>query len=674
MAAVQQSLSVTSTAALPNQESALSTIANNVEQSTRAVGKKWKGEKKKKYKMFKEHYKKSITPAQEFTKAEDKKDTAFVPVELKGTERSAIGAGVIYPTSELAKDQKHRIQLGIAPRGVISSPLNVYSSSDIILVSLSSADQFFGTLSVGAATATLAQMLEVEAIKKGFADFATWKAAQANAANAYEQAATQLVGVAGAGRTFNVPFLRGVSTFLPLIAPPKDKAMEDYLNDVKRFGLGSPITAIQQALGQATYRALFTVRQTGLNQAFMLTESTFYRMSTKPTADPMTTVKEPRIAMFYKKFLDCDDSLEKTIPGGKTHYDNIAGSKDYIEDIMKVFLSSPTFGERLVNFTQTTSNAEVNAAFQNLQIHEDVHEMIKHIMYSTFINLVTCIADVYIMGNHWENTAPVGSFAGYPPGFIMPCHLYMMMQDAAFSYKVDVNAKKGHLQTVGDAKAAQTLRDEMYGVDLPLFQTVYNMRKAFLVPLDNSVREITRLHQDGTEWLNSLTPNRSIAVLAKNAETDANFRNSHNLQDKRFAMLAKASPINSSTISVDLEVKDNAGTNLSLPSNKIRGKNVANTLNKTLERNAAIWTAIQPYVQQDMAPTGPQIFNSWKMQENQIYQGSGEENMVSRGLAAGQKFDLATFRNKQQLANSAINSTGMTKLKQGAGGNLRTKF
>lgn len=672
-------------AAAGQSESTLSQLANNVEQSERAVGVKWKGNKDKKYKMYKEHYKTSIKQDEVVTTKEiDKKDTAFVDPGLKGVQKSGIGSGVIYPTAELAKDDKMRIQFGISPRGVISNPLNVYSSSDVTVVSLKSADQFFDSIIVGGGPDQYDQndKLNREAKRRGFADYAAWANDQNSKGDALAYFAKIDKVTPRTARTLNIPYLRGVTVFMPLIPPPKDKSMEDYLNDVKRFNLGSPVTAIQQSLGQACYRGLFTIKQAGLNQSMMLTETKFFRMSMKNNgADPMTTVKEPRIVMFYKKFIDCDDAIQKTIPNGESYYKNIAPSREDIEELMKTYLSSPAFGERLLK--RKTNNGSyqgdpaIDEAFQNIQIHEDVHEMIRHTLFGAYVNLVTTIADFYIMSEKWEATSPVGSFAGYPPGLIMPCHVYNLFIDEAMSLqnKLRTIPAKGnrleekYIYESGDRKIAEHLRETLYKNGHPYFQAIHNLRKSFLTRKINDSPIHTRLFKDGTEWLNSLTPNSIKLVWGPNQQIADNAINDLIAVDEVVVAMAKKSLIYSSSIPVDLEAIDNNGKHLSKPSNsKSIDIDDDNHLTKTLDRNSMIYNAIKPYIQPDMAPTGPQIFSQWKMTEDQLL------DIESSTIKTGKPqpgWDLTTFRQKNLIANSAPNFRYGGRFKQGNIGNIK---
>lgn len=642
----------------------LSKIGNDIADSQRTVGLKWKG-KNKKYKMYKEFYKTMRKPGEEFTKEESKRDTAFVPAELKTIEKPGIGTGFVFPTSEQAREDKTRIQLGISARGVVSDPHDVYHESNIIVVSLKDADQYFDEMSIYPhLTPNEQNRIEKAAKSKqnanavNYASFAAMLADDADAANALKAAVLAKIS---SSSKIDIPYLRGVTTFTPLLPPPKTKAMSDYVNDIKRFNLGSPKTAIQQALGQATYRAVFTVKQAALNQSFMLTESEFYRMSSKNDAAPMTTVKDPRVVMFNKKFLETDDAVQKTVPNGEAIYNSCGGaSKADIESLMKVFLSSPTFGERFIANMGNASLAadpSINEAFQNLQIHEDVYEMIKHTLFATYVNLVTCIADLYIHGGHWEEFAPVGSFAGYPPGLIMPCHLYRMLSDDLFEsiLKDSVDLKEG-------PKNGETMRNELYNVEHPYFQSIYNLRKAFMTPFDSGNKTNNRLFVNGTEFLNSLTPNRTKLVLELNKESNDGFRNSSDAVEKLMTGHARTCPVNSSSITVLLSAEGIKGN--------IVAANDDKKYREVLLANKAIYAAIKPYIQQDLAPTGPQVFNLWKLNENNIMNEPSNGGTSRRPAQA--KMNLNTFRANQTIANSSKGVVNPHRLRQSAYGNLRS--
>lgn len=490
----------------------------------------------------------------------------------------AIGSGSVYKTSATAKDDKLRIQLGRAPKGVISNKFNVYSAENITEVDLTDADQYFGNLKV------YFQGREKE----------------------YEQPHDKDLDEKF-DSAFTVPFLRGATTFAPKLPPPNDKNYSDYRDDIITHGVGNKSTCIHQALGQATYRAAMTNYQLSLNQSFYLVDSTYYQISTKADASPMTTPQNPKIAMFYKPFLETDDSWEHTIPGGNALYHHLTPPKGLIEQLMKVYASSSPFGTRLEEiFSKDTQNQELNEAFKNLQLNNDTYDMIKHTMASFYVRLITSIADMYLINEKWEDDCLVGTMSGYPAGLIMPCHLYYMMSDrCGSSLKTDAEGKKN----LFIEKETHPIRD-------PRIEAVAAMRSAFFTNFDTSKGMFdeticSRLYKDGTEWLASQTPCKADAV-AENYTTSNSIKSYKQLDYKFSESYIKgviSEALNYCFITNSQTISESKRGDVS--------RNAEQQL-RTVAENYMLYLTILPYIGQNLKPVGTQIFQTWNIDDTQI--------------------------------------------------------
>lgn len=596
---------------------------DNISNAVRAEGDKWEAKAKKlarKIKEYKKKYPRESAPSELLTNEVEKLDTGFVPPFYKTDERRSIGSGAIFPTSAIAKDDRSRISKGISAKGVISNRFTTYSEKDIILVDLKEADQYFGT----------AGIYSYQGLKKNpLYDPMKYDASKPDTYEYINKKKKEL---------FGMPFLKGVTTFLPLLPPPNDKNFQDYLNDIVHFGIGGPVASINQALGQATNRAHMTVKQLTLNQSFMIIDSEFFQMSTKPDAKPVTTVKNPRITMFYKKFIDTDDAWETTVPGGNATYNSMIPPKEQVEEFMKIYMSSPAFGGRLESSDKDIQIKEtINLAFQNLQLSDDAYEMIKHTMAAAYVNLVTSIADMYMRMQRWENDMTIGTLAGYPAGLIMPQHLNHMFCDPLWGAP-DIG--KGYA-------ALDALRNNHH----PYYRAIFNLREAFLIPkLNDEQTSFRRLYKDGYEWLNAQTPNRVELVEMFNAEATSDYAKNLSTDWSIYETNLKANPFNSSGIPYDYNVSGASKTEIV----KTDPKKIPDTMYK----NYLIQRSIEEYVKPNQKPTGFQLFQTWDITEETIMD-------VERTPKVGYKRrndNPQNFRAKKINQNSNLKNAASVKM------------
>lgn len=421
---------------------------------------------KRKYKQYKEEYKRFKDPSDEYTSGKKDIDTAFIPDSQKVNARDTIGSATTFSTSALAKEDRKRIEFLIPARNVISTKWTTYEATDIVVVDITKAGQFHQDVVVGG---------------------------------------------------FHFAFLKGVSTFLPLIPPPDDKRWDDYLDDMRHFGFGTEESRLKLCLGQATCKAWFNLKQLSLNQTFYVTQSKFFPLNPS-TGEPRATDTVPRIVSFNKKFLDCDPAWESTVPGGRAVYDGMLPSKELCEEFMKKYLAGPFVADRIKrshmgndiaditspadptpngpadNGVVFLTNPKLQRSFQNLCLHEDSYEMIKHAMASAYLSLLSCIAETYVAarGHERSNVGDgAGPSASYPPGLIMPQHIDRVYSD-----------------TIGNQDAAATLAMDigLAKVNHPIHIARALLRKAFKAPQTVNTM-VSRLYFDGTEWINASTLN-----------------------------------------------------------------------------------------------------------------------------------------------------------------------
>lgn len=562
-----------------------------------------------KVRKYEKKYPSMKSPSDEFTKQQEKLDIGFIPPELKVDENRAVGSGAIFKTSILAKDDKERIQLGKPAKGVISNKWTTYGSEEIIIVDLKEADQYFSNLDI----------YDKE-----------------NKAREFGGLSNQAVGdmFAKGNILFKLPFLRSVTGFCPLLPPPHDKNFSDYLQDLREYQVANKSTSINQALGQATYRAMMTIKQASLNHAFYLVDSQYFPMSTKQDAEPMTTAENPRIAMFYKKFLSTDPTWEETIPGGPDLYDNrLCGTKEEIDKLMKTYASSVTFGERLKSYGMVLENEGLNLAFQNLQISDDVHEMIKHTMASVYVNLITSICDAYLSAGKWFDSCLIGSLAGFPPGLIMPCHLYYMMEDRMARDTADEGNTQRRLLS-------------HWQTNLPILRAINNMRDAFLTPFNGGNPEPnSRLYKDGYEWLNGQTPGKTLLVSDRNFNSNTINLEAEKTGDMKMTQHWFEGQINATGFPFSLAAKDREDRDIVSVS--------ALSSAQTVIQNRLIMDSIEKYIGQNLKPTGTQIFQTWGLDESAImksdlvstkqYMARDKGNLMQKSLRKNNRMRDNTF-------------------------------
>ena len=541
---------------------------------------------KSRVRQYEKDYPATQSVDEEITQEKMVLDTGFTDRSLLENEKRSVGAGAIYDTSSSARDDRKRVQYGMAAKGVVSDKWVAYDPEEITVVDLKDADQFFGNVDI-------------------YADLN---------GNDYTLALISQEKMAAA---FQMPFLMKNTSFLPFLPPNAKKNMSDYLSDIKRYGIGTQATSLNQCLGQATNRAHMTINQTTLNQAFFLCDSQFYAMTASATGDPKTTVEKPRIALFYKKFLDTDPCVEDTIPGGRDLYDNrVCGTRAEIEELMKLHCSTLTFGERAAAAGINMSNGGVNMAFQNMQISDDVYEMIKHTMFASYINLITCIADDYMMSGKWEENCVVGKFAGYPPGLIMPCHIHHMM-DASFD---TTDAAKNPVDLFHNAWNGNAQR-----ASVPAYRAALALRNAFLIPFNEMDQKgIKRLHKDGYEYINCQTPNKLNLISEENLELGNVTDPLVAMQEHELARMARhfEDPINANGLPFMLSAYGRGTDSNGKRANTDNNAWVAQTMHNaytTILKNQLIMRSISPYIASNLNPTGSQLFQAWDLNEVNIY-------------------------------------------------------
>ena len=108
-------------------------IADDVTQATRAVN--LPPERKRNFKMYTEQYPHEQSLVEK-TPSKQTKSTAFVPVELKQPTERSLGSGYVYKTSDAARDDRDRVQLGIGAKGVVSNKFCAFSDENIMDTSL----------------------------------------------------------------------------------------------------------------------------------------------------------------------------------------------------------------------------------------------------------------------------------------------------------------------------------------------------------------------------------------------------------------------------------------------------------------------------------------------------------------------------------------------------------
>lgn len=423
-------------AALKNQKPSDAEAIQAVRRDLKAV--------KTKFKQYKEKYPKK-QKLLENKETSEKLNTAFVSDEFKRVIEKGLGAGTIYSTSDASKDDRERISLGIHAKEVVSNKFNSFEAENVIVVDLNDSDQYFGKL-------------QLELITNG-----------------------------SVSTTKEIPFLRGVTLFAPMLPPPADKRFRDYLDDIRRFGIGNENTSIHQALGQSNQRNYITLYQAAISQCFYVVDSFFNIERQK------STVSKPRIVMFYKNFLSTDDAWKNTVFGGNEVYNSvgICPSRECIEKTMKTYLSSPTVGKRFGDADKSLMLTEgFQRAFQNLQLAEESYDLIRHILASNFIRLITTIAEIYMLQQSWEYNATIGTLAGFPAGLIMPQHINQMGSGVSAAAIVDADFPK----------------DIATGDNSCFVDAMNQIRRATSTcVLFDPKATSRRLFKDGTEWINCQT-------------------------------------------------------------------------------------------------------------------------------------------------------------------------
>jgi len=540
-------------------------------------------EKKRKFKQFKDTYPRVITPNEEFTKSKKDMESHFVPDVQKVAERETIGSAVVYRTSSIARDDRERVQLLVPAKGVISNKWTSYAAHNITVLDLTKEGQYI-----------------------------------------------QSVDAAGVP----VPYLRGVSSMITAVLPPDDKNWDDYLADIRFFNMANNQTRLKQALGQLICRASFNVRQVSLNQCFMMTQARFHPMN-PATGDPRSVDAVARLACFYKKYIECDSAWEQSIPGGVEVYNGMAPSKENIEAFMKKYLAGPLIVNRMAKIQQQNaagteafagfgnlaSNLQNDAlflpivgspyllrAFQDLQLHEDTYEMIKHTMSSFYITLTSAIAEFYIQGKFWDRNRPensIGVAGKYPEGLIMPQHLNMMMTDQLLGY--------------ADIPTSAEAISQLAQANHPLATALLGLKNAFRIPYGLDQRA-TRLYRDGTEWLNGITMNRNESCVNMNAAAafgaggiDVGFMYSERLAMRFFqrAGLQVDQVTNFNGIQFPMAINIDGSANLVQNLHDPNHLVPADLATGVLTRNHAIWTAMNAYIQPGLDPTGFGVFGAW---------------------------------------------------------------
>lgn len=543
---------------------------------------------------------------------------AFIPESFKIDTSRAVGSGAIFNTSKLAEYNKKLVELGQAPVDLISDRLTVYDAHNLILVDLKDSDQYFGNVPV------------------------------------YYKGREYYQGGANKGERsgFTLNFLRGNTSFVPAIAPVTDKNYRDYLEDIRMFGIASKGTCINQGLGQATRFAAMTLFQQSLNQSFYLIDSTFYEMSTKQDASPMTTVSNPRIIMFHKKFLETDNAWVSTVPGGKALYNSLPGSKSEAELLMKRYASSVLVGERLDAAGINRENTELNLAFQNLQFSDEAWEMVKHVFASFYMNTFTSLADMYIAAGKWGNNCLIGNLRGYEPGIIMPCHLTYMMEDRMCT-------NDGEISDNAQVRGAAT---ELENQNL---RCMNNLRASFFIPYNNENAGSTndmfsRLFKDGQEWLNAQTPCRHVFVDRLNYSSSTERFNRQMGADKLLLERLYNGWINT-------------GGNTSIPrfvnsENEEIGR-TNEIIRETMTQNNAIYDNALQYIGKNLNPRGIEIFKGWNLSQDQ---------MMDTAQSPAKNWDKRDFSNlfdKSSVFNSRLkNNSHLIRYKQGSGGVMRASL
>ncbi len=577
----------------PDGEQEKSSRGSNLDELKSRLNKK-----KAKYKQYKEKYPRSIQESKEFTLAKRRFESFFISSDQhRKQDRPALASGQTYETSVYAKDDQQRIELFAKPKLIITHPTSAYDVEDITVVEITRSDQFIDNIGHIVANAAYP---EVDA--------------------------TRIAG------------LRSVTSFIPVIPPPNDKNWNDYLEDIRNFGIGTSKTRMKYALGQSTMRAWFTAKQVSLNQNFYCTESEFIRLN-PATGDPKNIESIPRIVCFYRKFLDSDYAWDRTVPGGNKTYSEVIPSIDKTNDLMKTYLASPSILKRLIrsrgaqyeawtrpggvnpaiHSAHPANRAELVAAwnnawnldvtalpglgtapdtaarnklenlicvraFQNLSLHPDTYEMIKHTMATVWVMLSTVLADFYIFSGGFKSTHTI-SMAGddyYPPGIITPQYINALMSDTAFMSVTPL--------ACSDLRASLIKYGEPYGFAMALF------RKAFSV-VEVGDPDVTRLYKDGFEWINAAAPTYDDnVVLEVNGMIEANKLNFCRLSDQLMRKMSH------DAFEVSLS---------GIPKSLTNDVTIVSQA-ETEAINAAIQVMVNKYVGPTLDPTGTEFFSNFR--------------------------------------------------------------
>jgi hypothetical protein len=505
-----------------------------------------KDKTKHKYKSYEQDYPKK-QKVSENTKSYPRLNTGFVDGQYKETIEKTIGTGAIYSLPKTSKDDKERVESGIAAKQLVSNEFNSFEAHHCVVVSLTESDQYFGTIDV---------RFQPDAQRPDKIDI-------------------------------KVPFLKGVTVFAPMLPPPSDKRYRDYLDDIRRFGIGTENSAFQQALGQSNQRFILTLYQAAISQCFFV-HDTYYNLEKS-----RTLVQKPRIVMFYKKFIETDNAWSRTIPGGNELYEStgMCPSKDNVEQLMKTYLSNPTFGERIHDINEEYAlRDDVIRAFKNLQLSEEAYAMIRHTMASTYVNLVTSIAETYILSKAWEFNSPIGTLTGFPPGLIMPQHIAILASNTLDNTFNGLNLSRG----------AELL---------PMYRAHTTLKYALSAAQEQEDIKSRRLYLDGEEWLNTCSPNFSRLVYPKLSEVNA--QNGITAKQLKESDEAVTDTIlntfwNLNTFPFDLTSKPHS----SFPVQGVIGSDPT-AIAKTINKNLAILNAIKPQLDNSLDPNDAMIFQTW---------------------------------------------------------------